>query len=456
MRFRCQICGYVHEGDAPPDMCPVCGAGREDFVLMTEDAPAGVSAAVPAAAPASSAPMMPEPDADLRWVVLGGGIAGLSAVEAAREANPDAAITLVHREPSLPYNRLALTRYLAGEIPRDQLLIRSAGWFEQHRIRLVRAEARNLDRARQLVILDIGQEIPYDRLVIATGAHAFAPPIPGVRRSGVHVLRTLADADAILESARRGTRCVCIGGGLLGLEIAGGLAGRGLDVTVLDEAPWLLSRQLAQSASARLASHLGGLGIAIRTGVKPAEIAGDETVRAVLLADGTEVPADLVVLAAGVRPNVALARSAGLVVNRAIVVDRNLRASDPRVFAAGDVAEYDGVTWGLWTVALEQGRLAGRSLAGVEAATQGTPPTTQLKVLAWPVFSVGRFEPETPADRVLETADETRLVRVVLRDDIVIGANLVGDAALATALRRAVQDKLTLAAVPELGFLSQR
>jgi nitrite reductase (NADH) large subunit len=448
MRFRCSVCGYVHEGNEPPDTCPVCGAGREEFV--PEAAATAASVKLPAAA------AVPEPAARLRWVVLGGGIAGLSAIEAARETNPEAVITLVYREPVLPYNRLSLTRYLAGAVAKDHLIIHSGSWFEEKRIGLVRAEARSLDRARQLVILDTGQEIPYDRLVIATGAHAFVPPIPGVRRRGVHVLRTLADADAILEGARRGARCVCIGGGLLGLETAAGLAGRGLNVTVLDEAHWLLSRQLAQSAAARLASRLSELGIAIRTGVKTAEIIGDESVRAVVLGDGAEVPADLVVLTAGVRPNAGLARSAGLTVNRALVIDEGLRTSDPRVFAAGDVAEYRGVTWGLWTVALEQGRLAGRALAGAHAAIQGHPPAAQLKVLAWPVFSMGRFEPETPADLVLEQADATRLVRIVLRNDVIIGGNLIDDAALANALRRAVQDKLTLAEVPEFGFLSDR
>jgi nitrite reductase (NADH) large subunit len=448
MRFRCSVCGYIHEGNAPPETCPVCGAGREEFVPEAEKAAAPATRPVVAEAPAfGTGP---------RWVVLGGGIAGLSAIEAAREANPQASITLVHCEAFLPYSRLNLTRYLAGAIAKDHLVIHPGSWFEEQHIDLVHAEARSLDRALRLVILDNGQEIPYDRLLIATGAHAFVPPIPGVRRNRVHVLRTLIDADAILECARSGTRCVCIGGGLLGLETAGALAGRGLDVTVLDETRWLLSRQLAQNASARLASLLGEIGITVRTGAKTAEVVGDESVRAVVLSDGTEVPADLVVLAAGVRPNVGLARSAGLEVKRALVIDDSLHTSDPLVLAAGDVAEYRGATWGLWTVALEQGRLAGRVLAGADAVIQGTPPATQLKVLAWPVFSMGRFEPEALEDRVLEQADKTRLVRIVLRNDVVIGGNIIGDAALAGALRRAVQEKLALAAVPELGFLSDK
>jgi nitrite reductase (NADH) large subunit len=447
-RFRCTVCGYIHEGDSPPDECPVCGAGRDAFV------PEPGETSAPAPETPRVATVKQESATGSRWVILGGGIAGLSAAEAARDTNPDAVITLIHREAVLPYNRLNLTRYLAGTVEKDMLIIRPGSWFEERHIRLVRAEARHLDRALRRVVLDDGREILYDRLLLSTGAHAFVPAIPGVRLLGVHVLRTIADADAILERAHRGTRCVCIGGGLLGLETAGGLAGRGLEVTVLDEGRWLLSRQLARSASDRLASHLSELGIAIRAHVKTAEIIGDESVRAVLLADGAEVPADLVVIAAGVRPNVGLARSAGLVVNRALVVDDGLRTNDPDVLAAGDVAEHRGISWGLWTVAMEQGRLAGHALAGAEAVFQGTPPATQLKVLAWPVFSIGRFEAEEPADRVLEQADSARLVRIVLRNDVVIGGNLIGDATLASPLRRAVQEKLALAAVPELGFLA--
>jgi nitrite reductase (NADH) large subunit len=449
-QYRCTVCGYIHEGDGPPDECPVCGAGRDDFVL--EDA---VKASpVPETLRTSTA--KPEPVADSSWVILGGGIAGLSAAEAAHEVRPDARITLVHREPELPYNRLNLTRYLAGSVARDTLVIQPGSWFEDRNIRLVQAEARHLDRAMRRVVLDDGGEISYDRLLLAMGAHAYVPALPGVRRRGVHVMRTIADADAILERARRGARCVCIGGGLLGLETAGGLAGRGLRVTILDAARWLLSRQLAQSASNRLASLLGELGITVRAEAKTSEIAGDESVRSVLLADGTEVPADLVVIAAGVRPNADLARAAGLVVNRAIVVDDGLRTNDPDVFAAGDVAEHRGVSWGLWTVAMEQGRLAGRALAGEEVVFQGTSPATQLKVLAWPVFSIGRFEAEEPEDRVIEQTDAARLVRIVLRKGVVIGGNLIGDATLAGPLRRAVQEQLSLAAVPELGFLAAK
>jgi nitrite reductase (NADH) large subunit len=448
--FRCLVCGYLHKGDNPPNECPVCGAGPEKFEQVKDEP----SSSVRESSPYAASPKR-ETDGAPRWVVLGGGAAGLSAAEAARELNPDAAVTLVHREAALPYERLNLTRYLAGAVARDRLAIHTNSWFLEHRIHLVHAEAKQLDRARNLVILDHGGELSYDRLVIATGSHAFVPPLPGVRRQGVHVLRTIEDADAILGCAHGAARCVCIGGGLLGLETAGALAMQKLEITVLEESRWLLSRQLAQSAAVRLASHLGEIGIIIRSGVKAAEIVGDESVRAVLLSDGEEVPADLVIIAAGVRPNAGFLQSSGLMIRRGLVVDDSLRTNDPQIFAAGDVAEHQGKVWGLWTVAVEQGRLAGRALAGSDVVFAGNPPATQLKVLAWPVFSVGRFEPEMPGDRVLERTDTTTLVRIMLRNDVIIGANLIGDASLAGVLRRAVSEQLTLSAVPELSHIAR-
>jgi len=432
-QYRCTVCGYVHEGDGPPDECPVCGVGAEMFELIEQP-----GATLPAPPLAAITPAPAEPG----WVILGGGIAALSAATAAREADPRQRIVLVHRELELPYNRLSLTRLLAGEVGRDSLLIHPSGWFAEHRIELLRAEARRIDRQERVVVLDDGRRVPYRKLVVATGAHAFVPHLPGVRRDGVHVLRTLADADAVLARAAGGCRLVCVGGGLLGLEAAGGLARRGLEVTVIERGDRLLPRQLARPAAERLATHLGALGIRFRFDATIKEIVGDETVRGITLADGGEVPADVVVLAAGVRPNVGLARAAGLTVGRGVVVDDGLRTSDPDVLAAGDVAEHRGVTWGLWTVAMEQGALAGRALTGAAVTFEGKPPPTQLKVVGVPVFSVGRFEPAASDERVLERADGKSLLLVLIKNGVVQGGNLVGDVSLAGELRRAVHEGL--------------
>lgn len=449
-KYRCTVCGYIHEGDGPPDECPVCGAGSDVFELVDEpigeEAARGTAEAARTRAEPAPAPT-PAESSEPGWVILGGGIAALSAAEAARKASPERPIVIVHREPTLPYQRLSLTRLLAGEISRDRLVIHPSSWFEERRIDLVHAEARRIDRESHSVLLDDGSCLPYQKLLVATGAHAFVPPIPGVRRDGVHVLRTLADADAILARSASDSRVVCIGAGLLGLEAAGGLARSGIDVTVIEGADRLLPRQLAKSGAVRLTAHLASLGIHFRFGAEIQEIAGDETVHGVILADGCYLPAEVVLIAAGVRPNAEVARSAGLAVGRGLRVDDGMQTSDRDIFAAGDVTEHRGIVWGLWTVAMEQGTLAGRALAGVPVCFDGRPAPTQLKVVGMPVFSLGRFEATAPDECVIEHADESHLVRIVTKDDIVIGGNLIGDISLADNLRRAVHEGLPASAL---------
>jgi nitrite reductase (NADH) large subunit len=330
-RWRCSICDEVLEGDAPPDRCPVCGADASQFVAYE-----------PEEAPTSSG------RGHERIVIVGGGIAALSAAESARPSASDAAITLVHNEPDPPYNRLNLTRLLAGEVSEDQLPLRDTSWYTQHRIDLVAGDVAGIDRQARAVELRDGTVLGYDRLILANGAHPFVPPIPGAERDEVLSLRTKAHAAQMLARVRSGTRCICIGGGLLGLETAGALARRGAEVTVLEGFEWLLPRQLSERGGQLLRTHIEALGVTVRCGVNVGEILGDEKVRGVSLKDGPQFPADLVVLATGVRPNSHLARQCGLVVQRGVVVDDRMCTSAPEIYAAGDVCEHRGVVYGLW------------------------------------------------------------------------------------------------------------
>jgi nitrite reductase (NADH) large subunit len=380
-------------------------------------------------------------------VVIGAGGAGLTAAEQVRSLS-DARIVLVNKEPVLPYNRLNLTRYLAGAVSEQELTLRPERWFREQEVELVAGAAHAIDRSARFVELSSGQRLPYDRLILANGAHPFMPPVPGASREGVSAVRTLAHANSVLRSARPGMRCVCVGGGLLGLEAAAALNGRGVAVTVLEGFDWLLPRQLSRPAAARVAAYLEGLGIQIRCSAKLVEILGDESVRAVRLADELELPADLVLFATGVRPNKHLAMQAGLETRQGVVVNDALATSDPAIFAAGDVAEHRGVVHGLWTTALEQGTVAGRNAAGSNETFRGAPPANQLKVLDLPVFSVGVFDPTDATFSVHEDADERAYRRLVTRDGAIVGVNLVGDMKLAASLKRAVDGRTQLAELP--------
>ena len=427
--WRCLVCGFVHRGTEPPASCPVCGAGREDFEPVEEDSPSSGD---------SNAPAVKAPGV----VVIGAGIAGIAAVESLRAAAPEAEITLVSAETELPYYRLNLTRYLAGEVQRESLPIHPADWYQERNIRLLLGEeVRGLDLEGHAVELGNGKRIAFDKLLLAAGAHPFIPPIPGSDRERVTTLRTVEDADYLLKASACGARCVCIGGGILGLETAGALARRGAKVTLLESHGWLLPRQLNERAGEILGDHARRMGIALRNKAKTREILGEAGASGVLLEDGSTIPADLVVIATGVRANSTLAQEAGLEVQRGGVGERRLATSHPDVLAAGDVAEHEGVVYGLWNASQAQGTIAGKNLVGEGAEFGGLPRSNTLKVLGLDMFSIGRIMPEDAGFRVFEQEAESGYARFVFHESLLVGAILLGDMRLMPAAKRAVEDK---------------
>ena len=434
--WKCDVCGYVHEGDVPPDVCPVCGATSDMFSPM--------ALARDGDAPASLAGIQ-------RLVVVGGGIAGLTAAEHARKVSSDLAISLVVRpDEGLPYYRLNLSRLVSGEIEATSLPIKDTAWFAAQRIEVVLAEAVGVDRDASQVRLADGRMLGFDRLVLATGSTPFVPPIPGVDEDRVLVLRTRADAERLLVRGIPHARCVCIGGGLLGLEAAGGLARRGVQVTVLETAPSLLSRQLAAPAARLVENHLQGLGLEIRCGVKVIEIAHKSDCAGVVLADGEVLLTDFVLIAAGVRSDVRLAKAAGLTIKNGVVVDDHTATSDPRIFAAGDVAEWRGVVYGIWPAAYAQGVVAGHNAAGATDMLAPFTPSNRLRVVSQSVFSAGQFAPSDSGFSVFERETERTYGRFVTRDGRLAGVNLVGDTGLDAAAMAAVEAERPIAEVPEI------
>jgi len=469
--WRCAICGYVHTGPEAPDLCPVCGAPREVFELEPARQPA---ASVPVerwrclnctyvhtgAEPPETCPICGarsdafEPITETtqqaahatgvrRVVVVGGGVAGLAAAESLRNSSSDIEITLVSKEPALPYYRLNLTRFLAGDIDEQHLPIKGQDWFDEQRIGFMReAEVSEIKPEEHQLLLHGGKTLPYDKLVLAAGAHPFIPPLPGVNREGVTSLRTLANARQILDAGVSGRRCLCIGGGLLGLETAGALARRGAEVTLLEGHGWLMPRQLNEAAGQTLAGYVEAAGITLLTQARTREIMGDERVRGVELEDGRTVGADLVIVATGVRPNSYLARMAGLEVNRGIVVDNHLITSHPDILAAGDVAEHRGVLYGTWAPSEYQGNIAGMNALGAGVEFGGIPRSNALKVLDVELFSIGQIQPEDASYQTIDRTDDEGYCRFVFRDSHLVGAILLGDATVAPRVKKAVESQM--------------
>jgi len=425
-QWRCLICGYVHSGDAPPSECPVCGAAADEFERL-DDAKAG-----PSRVSAGSR----------RVVIVGGGIAGLAAAESVREACPEAAVTLVCKEAALPYYRLNLTRYLAGEVPPEHLPVHPEAWYSEHNIRLMLGEeATSIELAAHAVHLADGAFEPYDKLILACGAHPFVPPIEGASLDGVTVLRTREDADRILNAIRPGAPWVVIGGGILGLETAGALVQRGARVTVIENFDWLLPRQLDWAAAERLHTFVAEKGIKVLYQGKTDAFEGDGHVQTVRLADGSCLPASGVVIAAGVRSNSHLARKAGLDVNQGIVVGAHLATPNADIFAAGDAAEHRGIVYGLWEPARYQGQIAGLNAAGIPTEFGGLPRANTLKVLGIDLFSVGTVAPTDGSFTVLREETETGSYSFLFRDNALAGAILVGDTRLSAILAKAVKTR---------------
>ena len=430
--WRCSVCDHVHEGDAPPERCPICGAKRTGFDPHS-----------PRESPAV------RPDVE-RVVIVGAGIAGLTAAEHARLASSEVGITLVSEEAGLPYYRLNLTRHLAGEVTEESLAVHGEQWYADRRIDLVHGEAASIDCTKREVRLGDGGVLPYDRLVLATGAHAFVPPIPGVARDGVVTFRTLEDTRSVLAAAASSRRWVCIGGGLLGLETAGALKRKGLEVTVIEGFDSLLPRQLAEPAGRLLQGHLEGLGLKVRCGVSIDEIAGDERVRGVRLKGDEELAADVVVLGTGVRPHSHLARQSGIEVDKGVLVDDRMFTSDPAVLAAGDVAEHRGVLYGIWPASYAQGVIAGTNAVGGNIEFTGLAPSNRLKVLDVDLFSIGQFQPPDGSYEVIEHQEHGVYLRLVCRDGRLVGANLYGETRLAGPITDAIEKGTPLAASAEI------
>jgi ferredoxin-nitrate reductase len=362
-----------------------------------------------------------------RLVIVGAGMAGMAVAEAVLAHDPDWQVTVVGREDDAPYNRVLLSQALAGDISDERLALRVP---EGVAVRLG-AAVRAIDVRARSVELEDGLVLPYDAVVLATGSAPWLPPVAGLSRA--HVFRSIADMRAIRDAAAGASRAVVVGGGLLGLEAARGLRELGVAVTVVHLADRLMELQLDGLAARLLERRIRALGIDVLCGRRTEAVTSD----GVVLADGEELPADLVVFATGIRPEVSLARDAGLEVARGVLVDDNLRASAPGVWAVGECAEHRGTVYGLWAPVLEQARAAGAAIAGRPAAFLGAVPATTLKVAGIDLFCAGRAaEPDDAADEVLALdSRRERYRKLVVRDGRLTGATLLGDLSDARQLR---------------------
>lgn len=365
-------------------------------------------------------------------VVVGNGMAPGRALEKLFEAAPGTyKVTVFNAEPRVNYDRIMLSPVLAGEKSYEDIVIHGDGWYIKHGVTLYKGhKIVAIDRAARTVTSEHGETVGYDKLIIATGSSPIIIPVPGHTLPGVLSYRDLDDVHAMIVAARPGARAVVIGGGLLGLEAAAGLQMQGMDVTVLHLMPTLMERQLDPAAGYLLQRSLESRGIRVHCKANTHEIVGETRVTGVRLDDGTLYPADIVVMAVGIRPNAGLAKEAGLAVNRGIVVSPDMRTSDPDVFALGECAEASGQVFGLVAPLYEMAGVVAQNLLDGAAEFHPSATATKLKVTGIDLYSAGDFAEAKDREEIV-LRDPTRGVykRLVLKENRVLGAVLYGDVA---------------------------
>lgn len=368
----------------------------------------------------------------LKLVLIGNGLAGMRCLEDLLDMAPERyEVTVIGEEPWGNYNRIMLSPVLSGEKTIDDIMLHPHAWYRDKGIKFIADDpAIKIDRTRKVVHTEKGESVDYDRLIIATGSSPFIPPVQGVDLKGVISFRDIHDVNTMIKYCESKKSAVVIGGGLLGLEAAYGLKQRGMNVTVLHLMDRIMERQLDGRASRMLRHSIEQKGINIITEANTEALLGEEDhVRQVRLKDGTVLDADLVILAVGIRPNIALAQRAGLRCNRGILVNDTMQTFDPSIYAVGECIEHRNQTFGLVEPLWGQAFICATHLAEHGSLTFKSPTVpTQLKVSGVDVFSAGNFEPKEDYEDIILNDDKRQIYkRIIIQKDKVIGAVLFGD-----------------------------
>ncbi|SHE27492.1 nitrite reductase (NADH) large subunit [Tissierella praeacuta DSM 18095] len=373
-----------------------------------------------------------------KYLIIGNGIAGLAAAREIRAHDENGTIIMISSESTLTYYRVKLTEYMSKEFTDEELLVSKENWYQDKNIKVIlRKLVEDIDITNNKVRLDDGQEISYEKLLIATGSRPFIPPINGKYKEGLFALRTLKDLHYIKEYLKSCNDVSLIGGGLLGLEAAWALKELDKKVNIIEFAPYLLPRQLDKEISDKLEKKLSEHGFKIYLSSQAEEILGDGAVTGIRLNGKRKLESEAVLVSSGIRPNLDLVRNTEIEYNRGIIVDKHLKTNIDNIYAAGDVVEIDGMVLGLWTAGNEQGKIAGANMAGKELEYNQPKIFTTLKIGNIELFSAGIID---DFDRVHEYKDDERDIHYKLftRDNKIVGAILFGDLKEMNTIRNAV------------------
>jgi nitrite reductase (NADH) large subunit len=373
-----------------------------------------------------------------KYLILGSGVAGTTAAENIRRNDATGEITIVTDEDLPFYYRVRLPDHLGGLVAESELLAKKQAWYAEKKISLqLSTKITGADPDAQQVVAADGMSLPYDRLLLANGSHPFIPPIKGSGLEGVFVLHTVDDVRKISQAAAKISSVVLIGGGLLGLEAANALHRLGKNITVVEFFPRLLPRQLDNEGAARLQHYFEKMNFSFRLGATTRELTGAGRVEQVILANGDVLPAGMVIISAGVRPNLELPKMLGVKTDKGVIVDKFMQASQPNIYGAGDVVEFEGKTYGIWPAAMEQGRIAGINISGGKTAYEGTTLANILKVAGVDLASAGEIDAENKYESKIVASDDI-YKKAVIDNGKVIGCIMLGDRKNFNRINRAI------------------
>ena len=373
-----------------------------------------------------------------RYLIVGNGVAGTTAAENIRANDATGEIIIVSDEDLPFYYRVRLPDYLGGGVAESELIAKKKAWYDEKKISLkLNTRITEAKPGVKQVLTADNLTFAYDRLLLANGSHPFIPPIAGSGMKGVFVIHTIHDVRQIVQAAEKISSVVIIGGGLLGLEAANALHKLGKSITVVEFFPRLLPRQLDSEGAARLQHFFEKMNFTFRLGATTKEIAGDDRVRQVILDEGEVLPTEMVLISAGVRPNLELAQMLGLKTDKGVIVDQLMQTSQPAIYAAGDVIEFEGKTYGIWPAAMDQGKIAGINISGGKASYAGTTLSNILKVAGIDLASSGEIDAENRYKSKI-AASEDMYKKVVIDNGKVIGCIMLGDRKNFNRINRAI------------------
>jgi nitrite reductase (NADH) large subunit len=376
----------------------------------------------------------------MRVVIVGNGVAGVTAARIIKQKNAEATVSIYTDESHSYYPRPRLYEVLSGEAEPQEIYMFPEKWYEEKGIHVhLNKKAVNIDVDKKELVLENGARVSYDKLLLANGGHSFVPPIKGVKKTGFFTLRSVRDALTIRKFTEKSKKAIVIGGGLLGLEFAASLRKLGQQVEVVEIFPRLLPRQLDREGAEILKNRIASRGIEFDLGVKTVEILGRNTVSGILLDSGKTISGELVLCSAGMRSNIQLASEAGIKVNRGVVVDNHLQTSTDDVYAVGDVAEFNGRVYGIILAALEQTKIAATNLLEEKQIVyNGTIPSNTLDIVDIDLTSMGTVNPEdNKYEEIKRVNDEKGIYKkLVLDQGKIVGAIILGDKKGVTTIKR--------------------